>query len=517
MRRDRGPRDLRQRLPVVERRAEDVSRLDEEPLRVARPALVVDVRRGADVAGDLPGRVAHGNGAAEVPAVAAVAPPQPVLHLEDAAAGRRPLEPDDRLGELVRVHDRVPLLAGHVLGVEPGVLEPALVVVRRAAVRVGEEDDLRHRLRERPVARLALEHGLRDLALPQLRLLAPQQLALLPELDEHAHLRAQHVRVERLEDVVDGARRVAAEDLLAVAADRGEEEDRDVARALPLLDQARGLEAVDPRHLHVEQDHGEVPAEQLPERLLAGVRAHELLPERLEDGLEREQVLGAVVDEEDGRGRRRLAHGTHSPRRNFPISRTGRIASAAVALDRGVGHLPRLGRLRVLHDRDPADVPDREQAGGAVRVRAREHDPDRALAVGVGRRLEEDVHRRARVLHPLVGRERERPLLDEQVVVGRGHVHMLRLDRILVACRDHAPARVAPEERLERVALRVRGPVLHEHDRQVDLVGEHVEQLAHRAQPSERGTDDDDLHRLIRPSGRSARSRRAPRSGRRSA
>ena len=111
-------------------------------------------------------------------------------------------------------------------------------------------------------------------------------------------LRAQHGRVERLEHVVDGAGGITAEDLLLVLRDRGDEDDRDVARACALLDQRCRLEAVQLGHLHVEQDHRNVVAQQLSQRILARVRMEERLPERLEDCLEREQVLGAVVDEQ---------------------------------------------------------------------------------------------------------------------------------------------------------------------------------------------------------------------------
>ena len=81
-------------------------------------------------------------------------------------------------------------------------------------------------------------------------------------------------------------------------------------RALELLDQLGGLEAVHARHLHVEQDHGELVVEQAPQRLFARLDADELLAERLEDRLEREQVLGPVVDEQE---LGLLAHRQHNP------------------------------------------------------------------------------------------------------------------------------------------------------------------------------------------------------------
>ena len=72
-------------------------------------------------------------------------------------------------------------------------------------------------------------------------------------------------------------------------------------RPLALLDQGRGLEAVQLGHLHVEQDHGDVMAQKLPQRVLARVGVDQVLAERREDALERKQVLRPVVDEEDVR------------------------------------------------------------------------------------------------------------------------------------------------------------------------------------------------------------------------
>src|SRR5581483_9143655 len=98
------------------------------------------------------------------------------------------------------------------------------------------------RVGELPVAGLAraLERG--ELLFVEPRLLLAQLPRLLPELDEDADLRAKDVRVDRLEDVVDRAGRVAAEDLQVVLGGGGEKDDRDVLRALALLDQGGRLE-----------------------------------------------------------------------------------------------------------------------------------------------------------------------------------------------------------------------------------------------------------------------------------
>jgi hypothetical protein len=84
-----------------------------------------------------------------------------------------------------------------------------------------------------------------------------------------------------------------------VLGDRRQEDDRDVAATFALLDQLRGLEAVEPGHLDVEQDAGEVVAQDRTQGLLARACFDEALTERLEDRLERDEVLVDVVDEQD--------------------------------------------------------------------------------------------------------------------------------------------------------------------------------------------------------------------------
>ena len=83
--------------------------------------------------------------------------------------------------------------------------------------------------------------------------------------------------------------------------ERGDEDDRDVLGALALLYQLRELEAVDLGHLDVEQDAGEVVVQELAERGGGRGDGYQPLAERLEGGGEREQVLLAVVDEQDVR------------------------------------------------------------------------------------------------------------------------------------------------------------------------------------------------------------------------
>jgi hypothetical protein len=87
-------------------------------------------------------------------------------------------------------------------------------------------------------------HRLHELALAEQLLLLAELPRLSVEIDEDGDLRPKHVRVERLREEIDRAGRVAAEDLPLVRRDRGQEDDRDQAGLLALLDERGRLEAV---------------------------------------------------------------------------------------------------------------------------------------------------------------------------------------------------------------------------------------------------------------------------------
>jgi hypothetical protein len=128
---------------------------------------------------------------------------------------------------------------------------------------------------------------------------ALERLALGEELDEHRDLRPQDLGRERLEDVVDGPHRVAAEHVNVAAVIGGQEDDRRVARALALADERGGLVAVEVRHRDVEQDQREVAGEDLAQRGATRRRANEPVRRIREDRFERQQVLLVVVHEQD--------------------------------------------------------------------------------------------------------------------------------------------------------------------------------------------------------------------------
>ena len=124
--------------------------------------------------------------------------------------------------------NRVPGVGARLVRGRSRVLEPATVEIRRIAVDVRRPHDLRHRVGELAVALFArlLERG--ELLLVQPLGLPLQLGVLLPQLDEDGHLRAQDVRIDGLEDVVDRTGRVAAIEVVLLLGERRDEDDRDV-------------------------------------------------------------------------------------------------------------------------------------------------------------------------------------------------------------------------------------------------------------------------------------------------
>jgi hypothetical protein len=81
--------------------------------------------------------------------------------------------------------------------------------------------------------------------------------------------------------------------------DRADKYNRRRLGALALPNERGGLEAVHPRHVHVEQDHREILLEQAAERFLARSRANHILVQLGQHSLVREELVRPVVDNED--------------------------------------------------------------------------------------------------------------------------------------------------------------------------------------------------------------------------
>ena len=139
----------------------------------------------------------------------------------------------------------------------------------------------------------------------------------LVEVGEDGDLGTQDVRDDRREDVVDGLQGIATGHVRLVGK-RGHEDDRRVLRSRALADQRRGLEPVHDRHPNVEQDHSEVPGEQVPEGLPARRRLHDVLSEFVEDRLQGDDLLGTVVHDENAGPLRRVRHASAPTARAKP-------------------------------------------------------------------------------------------------------------------------------------------------------------------------------------------------------
>ena len=153
------------------------------------------------------------------------------------------------------------------------------------------------------VGQLAQLEGLLHVALVEAggqQLSLPLQLGrLLVEVDEHLNLGPQQPALVGLGDVVDGAGREPLQDVALVPAYGGEEDDGDVPGLVALLDLDGGLEAVHARHQDVEKDDGEVLGEEALQRLLPRRGRDQVVAEGPEHGLEGDQVLRSVVDQQD--------------------------------------------------------------------------------------------------------------------------------------------------------------------------------------------------------------------------
>ena len=196
------------RAQLVRRHGKEVVALDDRALQLLCGALViVDVDRGHDPADHRPLLVALGHHAAEVPAIRLVGgTPQAQLPLKGpvpVADGRLPVGLDQRA--LVGVDHLPEGIARDLVGDDPAVGEAGAVPVVDLPLGVGRPDALGHRIEQAAVAVLAAALGHLALALAQHPLLQLDRLALEIQVDEDRDLRAEDLRLERLEQIVDRA------------------------------------------------------------------------------------------------------------------------------------------------------------------------------------------------------------------------------------------------------------------------------------------------------------------------
>ncbi len=134
-----------------------------------------------------------------------------------------------------------------------------------------------------------------------------QQAAICAvQFHKHADLGAQDFGHKRLGEIVHRSQRVTAPDVIFAASQRGEKDDRRVARALAFADQSGGFEAVHLRHHHIQHDHGEILIEQVAQGFAARFGRDHFLTERFQHGPGGEKIISLIVHQQNLHGTRRL-------------------------------------------------------------------------------------------------------------------------------------------------------------------------------------------------------------------
>ena len=229
----------------------------------------------------------------------------------------------------------------------------------------------------------------------------------------------------------------------------------------------------------------------------------ELVAERLEDRLERQQVLRPVVDEQKrGRGH----HGRHlreaaqldeqrtrsrRPARRSPAAR-GRAPHAASRRAR-----PSSGSWTTAAPPSSATRARPRAPSAFAPVRT---TPDAPLTVCLRGRLEENVDRGARVLHRLVDRQRERRRARRAGGSRAPRCRRSRAQLVLVAGFAHLQAGGGAEQVAEGGRVRLGRAVLGDHDGGVELGRQAAQDGAHGVEPAPGGADRNEVvaHRIRR-------------------
>jgi hypothetical protein len=123
--------------------------------------------------------------------------------------------------------------------------------------------------------------------------------ALHIEVKVDLDLAFEDFRVDRLEDVIDRADLRGPRCVPVLFADRRHEDNRHAVHGFALLHQRGGLKTVHVRHLHIEQHDGKAVAQDERERLVARGSLEYGGVQRPEDLFGRQQVLLAVVDDQN--------------------------------------------------------------------------------------------------------------------------------------------------------------------------------------------------------------------------
>ena len=155
---------------------------------------------------------------------------------------------------------------------------------------------VRSGLEQRPELLFGLgQHG--RLLAKDLRLLAKQS-RVPAQLDKHRDFRSQHFGNDGLEEEVDRAEVVTAEQVF-IALVPGQKQNRRVPGTRAAADQLGCLEAVHVRHLDIQQHRRELILQQIAQRLGSGIGEDQIFAERIQGGFQGHQILGRIIDQQD--------------------------------------------------------------------------------------------------------------------------------------------------------------------------------------------------------------------------
>lgn len=137
---------------------------------------------------------------------------------------------------------------------------------------VGDAEEVLDAVAHLPRQRFLLLQGLFECVGARLQFVPLRRdlLALAIKFEEDIRLAAKDIGFDRLVDEVDRASLITTEAALPVGGSRCNEDDWNAPRALIPAHQLRQFEAVQPRHLHVDQSQGDPMSQKQLARLVAG-------------------------------------------------------------------------------------------------------------------------------------------------------------------------------------------------------------------------------------------------------
>ncbi len=81
--------------------------------------------------------------------------------------------------------------------------------------------------------------------------------------------------------------------------ERGDENDGGMSGFPASTNEPGGFQAIHPGHVDIKQDDREFALQHLAQRIRSGPGSDDVLTQFLQDGLQHEQLLGEIVDDQD--------------------------------------------------------------------------------------------------------------------------------------------------------------------------------------------------------------------------